>query len=216
MTTYSRKVWEEHDIITTAAMNNIEDGVEDGLKFSETVIDGDKDMSGNALTNLGGLEVVGNSLLQFADYTGVKTKVSTTAVLKTVTAKQALPLVTATKQYEYTIPAGFVAGEVNLYAYIYYSAYKSSDENFGTTVYGTIKVNDEVVSSSAGCSFSGYATGWYYKWSGAVSLADLSSGDVIELWAYYYTGLHAAPAYVEKMELRGIAGSVFLPALPTW
>lgn len=51
MTTYSKKTWVSNETITTAAMNNIETGIDDSFKTSEMIGDGTLDMSGNGISN---------------------------------------------------------------------------------------------------------------------------------------------------------------------
>ena len=58
---YSKKTWVSNEVITTAALNNIEGGVENAYKTSEMIGDGTLDMSGNAIQNISSLEV--NSVL---------------------------------------------------------------------------------------------------------------------------------------------------------
>lgn len=59
MTTYVKKTWTTNEVIETAEMNNIETGIDDGFKFSEQIIDSNKDMQGYDLSNLGRVEVAG-------------------------------------------------------------------------------------------------------------------------------------------------------------
>ena len=54
---YSKKTWVSNAVITRAALNNIESGVENAYKTSEMIGDGTLDMSGNAISNVSALEV---------------------------------------------------------------------------------------------------------------------------------------------------------------
>ena len=50
---YPKKTWITNEVITTTALNNIENGVETASKLSGTDIDADKNWNGKAITNVG-------------------------------------------------------------------------------------------------------------------------------------------------------------------
>ena len=50
---YPKKTWITNEVITTAALNNIENGVETASKLSGTDIDADKNWNGKSITNVG-------------------------------------------------------------------------------------------------------------------------------------------------------------------
>ena len=60
---YPKKTWIGNEVITTAALNNIENGVETASKLSGTDIDVDKDWNGKAISNLSGLSGTVASLM---------------------------------------------------------------------------------------------------------------------------------------------------------
>ena len=55
---YTGHTWTTNEVITTARMNALETGAEEAYLWSEAVIDSDKDMSGNSLTNLDVVDAV--------------------------------------------------------------------------------------------------------------------------------------------------------------
>ena len=58
---YSKHTWGLNEVITsTPRLNAMEVGIEEAYLWSEAVIDGDKDMSGNSLTGLNALDASGN------------------------------------------------------------------------------------------------------------------------------------------------------------
>ena len=57
---YSKKTWMSNEVITTAALNNIEGGVEDAYDWSNEIIDADKDMLGYDLSNIGRIDASNN------------------------------------------------------------------------------------------------------------------------------------------------------------
>lgn len=54
---YSKKTWVSNEVITTAALNNIESGVENAYKTSEMIGDGALDMDSNPINNVSALDV---------------------------------------------------------------------------------------------------------------------------------------------------------------
>ena len=58
---YSKKTWVSNEVITTAALNNIEGGVDDSFKTSEMVGDGTLDMRNNDVSNIKNIDASGNA-----------------------------------------------------------------------------------------------------------------------------------------------------------
>ena len=157
---YSKHTWSTNDVITTALMNALETGAEEAYLWSEAVIDSDKDMSGNNLTNIGVMDA-GNFKVVASDdirYEGV--------------ARAVTPINTWTKVVEFTMPGGLSSGSV-----IRVTA-TATATNAGSKY--RIYVNGVAVGTEHTTPAGG----------GAVNGSDditLQRGDTLEVWGYNST-----------------------------
>jgi hypothetical protein len=168
---YSKHTWSTNDVITTALMNALETGAEEAYLWSEAVIDSDKDMSGNDITNAGIVEATrfDSDFLLIIGELGADPlafKASTVPIFNEP------PVVVLQK----TVPVGVVAGSSMYYQFTL------------SKTYGTGQIIARVTNSRTGVVGGLYAQSDIGQTVFQVYDADILAGDVLTITIFVSSG----------------------------